>query len=403
MLHYEEKDFQLAVKFAEIALGADRFYRALQEEESKHNKESSFRVEGLVPVDFTGVTPVEIHSWEEAIRGLDEVYAGYEKIEDPTRRNYMLQQVGSFRKVLRWVSGSPVSFREIAAETMCLDANPVGEKQVQQEIDAMDLLLSEAGYSGDVHEKFARWHEDRMTKSPEETEQVLRDLLSEAKEQTLALGFTCIRDFNVKAELVYDVPYNAYCDYYTQEIRINGEVSYTKDELRHLVSHEAYPGHMTHMALREELLKAGKVPVDAGLVITNTASSPIFEGIADNGNEVLGWNKDLHAKICRHLNRLQAMCNVNASHMLYVEGKSKEQIAAYLRDRAFMSEEQLSSRLRYIGYPFRKAYMYPYWRGWDAVETKWFSLKEEEKAPFLKYLYENMHSIDTVKQYGQNF
>lgn len=403
MLNYEKKDFQLAEEFAGIALGADRFYRHLQEEESKANKEASFRTEGLVPVDFTGVQPKEIHSWEEAIQGLDAVYAGYETIADPTRRNYMLQQVGSFRKVLYWLSGKPMSFREIAAETMFLDANPVGEKQIQQEIDAMDCLLSEAGYTGNVREKYAAWHEERKTKSPEEMQQVLQQLLYEAKQKTLALGFSCIRDFDVKAEIVFDVPYNAYCDYFTREIRINGVVSYTKDELKHLVCHEAYPGHMTHMALREELLRAGKIPADAGLVLTNTASSPVFEGIADNGNEVLGWNTDVHEKICRHLNRLHDMCNINASHMMYVEGKSKEEIIAYLKERAFMSDVQAAARIRYFGYPFRKAYMYPYWRGWDAVETKWMSLKPEEKEPFLTYLYSNMHSIDTVKQFGENF
>ena len=71
----------------------------------------------------------------------------------------------------------------------------------------------------------------------------------------------------------------------------------------------------------------------------------------------------------------------------------------YLRKYSFSSEVQIDARLRYMSYPFRKAYMYPYWRGWDAVRGVWLSLGEEEKKPFLAYLYDHMHSIDTVKQF----
>lgn len=400
MFQYEEKDFRLAEEFCAIALGTDKFYRDLQA--AIADTEADFRVEGLVPVDFCGVKAKEINSWQEAIDGLTEVYHGYETIENPTRRNYMLQQVGSFRKVCRWLSGAPMDFREIAAETMFIDANPVGQKILDAKYREMDEALTEAGYTGStVAEKLDAWRTARAVVGGQATEDTLNELLVQAKELTLKLGLDAIKDFDVRAKVVYDKPWSGYCDYYTRMIYINGAISYTYDELKHLVCHEAYPGHMTHMAIRQQLLEAGKIPADAGLVITNTASSPVFEGLADNGMAALGWECDINDRICHLLNEIQSMCNINASLILHT-GAGKEAAAEYMRKYSFASESRIDSRLRYMGYYFRKAYMYSYWRGWEGVQNKWNSLKEEEKAPFLEYLYENMHSVDTVAQFGEN-
>lgn len=398
-MQYEKRDFELAERFCKIALGTDSFYRNVQTEGTE---EESFAVEGLVPVDFTGLEPEKITSWQQAIDELQEIYHGYEKIQDVTRRNYMLQQVGSFRKVCLWLSGFPMSFREIAAETMFIDENPVGAGLLEKMTDQLQEALTEAGYQGTVKEQVEAWQKNRAIDGPEKTKEVLEKLLCEGKEKTLALGFEAIRDFDVHAELVYNVPYNAYCDYMSRMIYINGEVTYTYDELKHLVCHEAYPGHMTHMAARQQLLEAGKIPADAGLVLTNTASSPVFEGLADNGNDTLDWNEDINDTICKLLNQLQSICNLNASHIYYCEEDGLEKAKRYMEEYSFASDAKIKSRLRYMGYPFRKAYMYAYWRGWEAVERVWMKLPETKQADFLTYLYENMHSVDTVLQFEEN-
>ncbi len=155
------------------------------------------------------------------------------------------------------------------------------------------------------------------------------------------------------------------------------------------------------MAVRQQLVETGKIPADAGLVLTNTASSPVFEGLADNGMDVLGWSGDINDKICKLLDQIQAICNQNASHIYYCEEDGREKAKRYMEERSFSSEVKISSRLRYMGYPFRKAYMYAYWRGWEAVEKAWGRLPEEKRADFLTYLYENMHSVDTVLQFEE--
>ena len=398
-MQYEKKDFELAKKFCEIVLGADEFYRKEQMEKSE---EVSFTAEGLVPVNFSGIKSTAITSWKEAIDSLAEIYHGYERIQDPTRKNYMLQQVGSFRKVCLWLSGFPISFREIAGETMFIDENPVGSEIVKEKIKKLQDTLSKAGYQGTVEEQVKMWQKNRAVTGAEETKNILEKLLSEAKNKTLALGLGAIRDFNVHAEIVYNVPYNAYCDYMSRMIYINGEVTYTYDELKHLVCHEAYPGHMTHMAIRQQLVEEGRIPADAGLVLTNTASSPVFEGLADQGKDFLGWNEDINDEICRQLNQIQSICNQNASHIYYCEEDGPKKAEQYMRAYSFASDAKIKSRLRYMGYPFRKAYMYAYWRGWEALEEAWKGLELGKQPRFLKYLYENMHSVDTVLQFEQN-
>lgn len=397
-MRYEDKDFKLAERFCGIVLGTDMFYRNMQKKEAE---ERSFTSEGLVPVNFTGIEPREITSWEQACHELEELCREYEKLTDPIRRNYILQQTGSFRKVCLWLSGFPMTFREIAAETMFIDENPVGDRFLQNMTEKLGKTLEEAGYKGSVKEQAEAWRRARVIDGAKKTKETLEMLLKEAKQKTLALGFEAVRDFDVHAKLVYDVPYNAYCDYMSRMIYINGEVSYTYDELKHLVCHEAYPGHMTHMAVRQQLVEAGRIPADAGLVLTNTASSPVFEGLADNGMDVIGWNSDINDRICKLLNQIQAICSQNASHIYYCEKDGKEKAACYMKEYSFSSDAKIRSRLRYMGYPFRKAYMYAYWRGWEAVGKAWERLPKEKHADFLTYLYGNMHSVDTVLQFEE--
>lgn len=398
MVRYEEKDFRLAEEFCAIVLGTDQFYRNLP---AGSEGEASFSKEGMVPVDFSGVKPKEIHSWEEAIDGLTRVYQEYGTIEDPTRRNYMLQQVGSFRKICMWLSGAPIQFRELAAETMFIDENPIGAGSLQKKFDAMDAALTEAGYTGTLKEKLDAWKVARRVPKGD-VERVLNELLAEGKQRCIDKGFADAANLDVKAIVVYDKPYNGYCDYFTRTIEISGDTDYTYEQLKHLVCHEAFPGHMTHMAIRQRKVEAGEIPADAGLVVTNTPSSPTFEGIADTGMEFLEWDNTIDDKICRYLNEIQSICNINASHIMYCQQGGAEAAREYLEKNSFASPAQVNSRLRYFGFHYRKAYMYAYWRGWEAVANKWESLEEEQKPAFLEYLYNNMHSVDTVSQFGQN-
>lgn len=396
MFSYSELDFKLAERFTGLVLGTDAYYCGLP----RPAGEESLRNEGLVPVDFSGVAPLPVHSWQEALDGLTEVYQAYAAEQNAVRRNYMWQQIASFITICRWQSGEPTLYRQLVRESMFIDENPVTPVLENYYLRMMDAALTEKGYHGGLRQKLHTWQAERVVRGKQAIEELLRRQLAESQERTVALGFAVAADYQVTPTVVYDVPYNAYCDFLGRAIYISGDVEYTEDELKHLVCHEAFPGHMTHLAVRRELLQQGKVPADAGLVLTNTASSPVFEGIADNGMDFIGWRESVDDRICYASQALRAISGLNAAHLLHAENKSVDEVTAYLLEHGFGSESWAKARIRFISFPFRRPFIYSYWRGWEGVSNVWQRVPAESRPAFLSYLYRNMHSIDTVGQFA---
>ena len=79
-----------------------------------------------------------------------------------------------------------------------------------------------------------------------------------------------------------------------------------------------------HLALRRNYVAEGKMPLDGAQVVTSSASSALFEGIADNGWFFLDWINTPEDVAGMTLERLRAALRCNAAWMLHVEGKSPE-------------------------------------------------------------------------------
>lgn len=398
MFSYSDLDFRLAERFSAVVLGTDKFY---QEHALLSNSESEpfLQNEGLVPVNLTTVKAADINSWEEAIFALEELYQEYRRESNPVRRNYMWQQIRSFINVCKWLSGEKMSFRDKVRNTQFISENPVGKACFDSFRQQLFTLLGENGYSGNIDERLEAWRQNRLVSGDKEVEDCLNDFISIAQQKTFDLGLSAVADYQIRAEVVHDMPYNAYCDFVGRVISINGDTEYTEEELKHLVCHEAFPGHVAHLAVRADLLKKGAVPADAGLVLTNTASSPIFEGIADNGDRFIRWDETNDDRICYLFNCIQTIGAHNAAHMLNAEGKSTVEVYDYLRDQAFGSDGWIEARFRFMNFPFRVPFIYAYWCGWSGVRAIWNNLSQENKPIFIEYLYNNMHSLDSANQF----
>lgn len=148
----------------------------------------------------------------------------------------------------------------------------------------------------------------------------------------------------VEPIIVNDVLYQAYCNFLGCKMRINRDLDYTFEGIKHLVTHETYPGHTTHMQIRMIKAKKGEIPLDSSLVITNTACSLLFEGIADNGLKFLNWMEILDDEISDVIQKMKSAAGITAAHILHEEGKSDEEVKNFL----FADENWINSRMRLI-------------------------------------------------------
>ncbi|GIO07690.1 hypothetical protein J31TS6_37180 [Brevibacillus reuszeri] len=391
----EERDMQLSETYCRIVLGMDNLYR----NGNGSTNEASFDREGLVPINLTDVTPHSYASWTEVREDLRGLLADYAKITDEVRRNYMQQQIGSLETLASWCSGVDIPFREKVRGFLYVNENPVTNAEQKTLHERLDRALSQRGYQGTLAQKVVAWEADRRVPA-KELDSVLREMLATARVLVAERMFPQMEEVEVTPEIVYGVPYNAYCDYVNGKMYLNGDLAYTYEGLKHLVTHECFPGHTTHMYIRELGVKAGELPLDAGLVITNTASSSVFEGIADNGMRFISWGYTVDDHIYEIYQQIRSISGMNAAHMIHAEGKTPEEAGHYLKEFAFGEDNWIASRLRFVTHSLRAPFIYSYWRGNEAVYEAYSRLAPSEHNQFYQFLYKSMLSADTVKQYG---
>lgn len=393
-VHFESLDHKLSQEYTRIVLGIDDFYR----KNLLSGSEDSLDQEGLVPINLTKETPNSYSSWNEIFEDLEVLRSNYSTVQSEVRRNYMQQQIGSILRLARWRSGEKIPFRENVRGLLYVNENPFSEAERKALHNRLESLLIQKGFSGTLKEKVEKWEQAQHVPS-QKVESVLKDLLSQGKERVVQKMFKEMEDVEVTPVVVKGVPYSAYCDYVGGKMYINGDLSYTYESLKHLVTHESFPGHTTHMRIRELGVQSGDIPLDAGLVITNTASSSIFEGIGDNGIDFIDWTDSLDDEIYKVYQEIKSISGINAAHMIHAEGKADEEVSEFLRDFAFGEENWIRSRLRFFKHTLRAPFIYSYWRGNEAVKETYNRLSEDRKTAFYEFLYKNMLSADTVKQF----
>lgn len=392
---YSKEDFKLAEDYVAAAIGMDKLFR---ESTAENDKEGAFKSEGLLPIQLTDVTGLQFNNWEEAIAKLETLERAYELLPNSNRRFYMLQQIHSTKSIAQWQNGHTFSFPEKVKQFLKVNAEPIPQAEINQDLKALEGLLVKQGIKKDTLAQSVAYWESLFV--VDNVKEIGDHYLLESKKELVNLGFREVEDVPAEVEMVDNVPYNAYCDYLSRKIYINSDLQYTSFHLKHLAVHEAFPGHMTHMTIREKLMREGTIPLDAGLVFTNTASSSIFEGIAENGLRFLKWDQSIDDQIFLILQGLRSKIALNAAYYYHVENMDKDKIIQYFMQFGFGNENWASSRYRFISHFFRGPFIYSYWRGQEAVSKKMDQLELSEHKKFYRFILENMQSADSVQDYA---
>ena len=386
---------KLGKELAELTAGIDQLYRRTPRSDGILDRE------GLIPVAVAAVTPTPLTDYEAAIAALEALRARLDsEAESPLRRDYLAEMIDSLLTLVATFKEQDIPFadrvrRQIRVETQLIGVDILdGYRQIiRDRLDAMGFA------GGALADDLARWEESVLVPADQVLE-TMRALTIEARHRVSATMYPMTDEW-MDPVGVTAAPYSAYCDYPTRKVLMNLDFPYTRFALKHLATHEVFPGHLVHLALREKNVGEGRMPLDGAQVVTSSASSALFEGIADNGMFFLDWIDGPEDELGVALQRLRGALRCNAAWMMHAEGKSLDEIVPVIAAGGFQDPVTARSRLAFLSHNLRAPFVYAYWCGDMAVHEIWSTVEPDQRTAFWDHLYGNMHTPRTLAKYWQ--
>ncbi|MDX2004963.1 MAG: hypothetical protein SFU83_06770 [Meiothermus sp.] len=382
----------VSLELAHLVLGADAAVRSGSGPEV-------LDAEGLVPVHWSGLVAEPMDLGETRVRLL-RLAETASSLTDPLARDWLSEQALSVANLLRWITDSSVTYEEGVSGCLRVDPRPLPPDWMQAAREARDRALQDAGLptgragyeayaeldgvpSGEVSTVLQAWIDELQRRT--------RDQLPSLELPADAIA--------VKA--VSGVPFSAYCDYPGRQIWINTDLPYTRAALKHLAAHEAYPGHYAHMGHRAASFARGAMLPDSALVITDSASSVLFEGIAERGLDLLEFRTERFDRVAWAQHRLQWACTLEVAHGLGTRRTTPAEAAQYLREVCFASEARIEGKLRFATHRLRSIFVSAYWWGGTVVGAWWNRVGAADRPQGIAHLYNHMHSPSTLRAHWQ--
>lgn len=388
---------KLGGELAAITAGLDLLYR------SRNRNAGILDAEGLIPVAVAEISPLRFDSYDEAEAALLSFRDRLGQAETALRGDWLDEMSDSLLALIATFRGDSISFGERLERQIRVGARDIPEEIITGYHRGIREVLDELGFrGGSLFEDFARWEQHARIPSDKVLD-VLADFQRQARTRcgilATALRADWVNDEWIKPIAQRDVPYSAYCDFPGRRLLLNVDFPYTAFGLKHLAVHEAFPGHLVHLKLRERRVAEGLMPLDAAQVVTSSASSAIFEGIADNGMQFLDWIETPEDHLGHLLQRLRSALRCRAAWQLLGEGQSFDEVVPSIAAASLQSPDVTRSRLAFLRHDLRAPFVYAYWCGEMAVHSVWSQIRVEEEGEFWNYLYNNMHTPNTLAKH----
>lgn len=380
----------------------DELTRALLGVDALYRDESGDE-DGLVVLNMDAEgrhEPERFEDYAAAARRFQALESRADGLGEGDRRVYYGQACRSTLAFLAWRSGG-LTFTDQLSGFLHVPAAPAPEAELDRLREDMHALLGQMGYTGTLRRQATDW-EARTRVPPDEVEEVLSSLLDEAWTRTeeRLLEIPADRADGMRVRTVQGVPYNARCDYLNRIVELNVDPALTRPGLKHLAVHEGCPGHYVQFKLRESMAARGEAAADVLLSVVNTASSSVFEGIADTGLEMLGWADSDDDRLHAMMNRYRAGIGTGAAWRLHALGWPHGNVADWLREQALVGGEGwVQNRMRFISSPARAVLIWSYWWGERVVAPVWRGIAPEHRGSFLRFLHGRMHSNESVAMF----
>ena len=294
----------------------------------------------------------------------------------PRRIEYLGKVLIGIDAYLRRLQGESLSVAQETRLLYDLDPRRYPESYFQE---ALEELAREFPGPGELAEKVAAWRA-RLSLAPDKVEPLARWVLEVVRQRTLAL-LGLPPGEQVDLAFVHDKPwsgYNYYQGNYRSHIELNLDVPPEAYRLHSYLAHEAYPGHHTELALREQRQFRDLGQFEYCVSPLFTVQGTMSEAIAEVGvdlvfppDQVGEWLKtelfpraglppeeaERWVRIREPLQRLEDSYD-NLVFLLFDEHGSEEECIAYRMRYGLVTRERAEQNLRFV--KTYRAYVFNY-------------------------------------------
>lgn len=274
---------------------------------------------------------------------------------EPKRHAHLTGQLSALRTLARLAAGEEIPFAQQAE--LLLGVQPRREPEATFDAAHAELGALLLG-QGSLAERLDAWR--RATAVPREgVPKALQRLAAEARDRTHRRLPLPGRE-GVEFVCGEDVPYRAYARYlgrFRTRVEVNIRRPLPLDELVEYVAHEAYPGHHTEHALREQHLYRGEAHGEYAIHLANTPSSLVWEAVASIARGVVFADEqasrladelaiprnplvdpERDQRVWTAVSALDA-AQANAAFLLHEDRRPAAEVGAYLAERTLMSTD----------------------------------------------------------------
>lgn len=323
------------------------------------------------------------------------------------RKAYLAAQLGALATLARKQAGDPISYRDEVRACFDIEPQHVAEDLFEAALEELDALLPRTTPAASLNERYDAWR-SQYAVSPPVAAQLIERIAAEARTRTAAL-LPLPAGEGVQFALVDDKPWSGYNWYLGQaqsRVEINTDLPIYAHSLLDLVCHEAYPGHHTEHALKEQRLYHGLGWGEHAIQLINTPECVISEGIAMLAADMIfgdaagAWaaaelyplagivgdpqQEQQIATARRHLRAVAA----NAALLLHEQGAHEQEVLAYLQRYGMGTAAEARQRLRFISHPLWRTYIFTYYVGRDLL-ARWLA-RGNRQARFALLLTEQI-------------
>ncbi len=351
---------------------------------------------------------VDIEQQRPAVRLRDDAAALRARlpteVAEPDRRGWLDVQLIALETQAAALAGDALPYLDHV--TRCFDHRPawIPDARFDDAAARIDGLLPG---DGALEDRLAAW--DAGLEVPVDRLPAVLDWLVERFRGAAAERFGLPDGEDLRVGLVRDQPWAAYNWFdggRRSRIDLNTDLPARAPSLPGTMAHEAYPGHHLEHATKEAELVDRQGRLEASILLINTPECLISEGLADLGERFVApaterddllvelferaglastdpagtrATAERAAAIETHRTTL-ATIGGNAALLRHVEGRSHEEVAAYLRDVGRVSPARAEKQLEFIDHPLWRTYVFVYAEGESLLERWVDAAPEAERA-----------------------